>query len=49
MLEDKNLRDPIDRRLSGLQADGARRARIRAAVQQERRANLPMKLSLIHI
>lgn len=46
MLEDKNLRDPIDRRLSGLQADGARRARIRAAVQQERRANLPMKRKL---
>ena len=46
MLEDKNLRDPIDRRLSGLQADGARRARIRAAVQQERRPNLPMKRKL---
>ena len=35
-----------DRRLSGLQADGARRARIRAAVQQERGANLPMKRKL---
>lgn len=43
MLNEKELREAVDRRLSGLTASGDRRMRIRAAVMQNRREEKPVK------
>lgn len=43
MLNEKNIQQAIDRRLSGLAASDARRNRIRAAVNAQRREERPVK------
>lgn len=43
MLNEKNIQQAVDSRLSGLQASEARRMRIRAAVSHERREETPVR------